>query len=253
MVDAKQLLQKSWFDSAWTPILNQNNVMDYFCQRSNPFYERTCNNEIIRMQRGDPAQLVNMIGTEYSLLHVQDPILYVIRKAHRQSTDKVTPLADYYILGGVVYQCPDLATVINARLLSTLHLVHSAFSEAISYARYDPTKGYYWEFPDDEPEKRGTATITEEPNEIQRKRSDLLLAELTKKFPMKAYTSKEMGKPLIISEEVKADVKVEVKTEKEVKVVKPLTEDREQPASAKRPIQPPLDTKTVTDFKRKRT
>ena len=58
MVDAKQLLQKSWFDSAWTPILNQNNVMDYFCQRSNPFYERTCNNEIIRMQRGDPAQLV---------------------------------------------------------------------------------------------------------------------------------------------------------------------------------------------------
>ena len=39
-------------------------------------------------------------------------------------------------------------------------------------------------------EKRGMATTAEEPNELQRKRSDMLLAELTKKFPMKAYTSK---------------------------------------------------------------
>ena len=30
----------------------------------------------------------NMVGTEYTLLHVQEPILYVIRKAHRQSPDK---------------------------------------------------------------------------------------------------------------------------------------------------------------------
>lgn len=25
--------------------------MDYFSEKSNPFYERTCNNEIVRMQR----------------------------------------------------------------------------------------------------------------------------------------------------------------------------------------------------------
>jgi len=29
-----------------------------------------------------------MTGTEYMLLHVQEPILYVIRKLHRQSPDK---------------------------------------------------------------------------------------------------------------------------------------------------------------------
>jgi len=29
-----------------------------------------------------------MTGIEYMLLHVQDPILYVIRKAYRQSKDK---------------------------------------------------------------------------------------------------------------------------------------------------------------------
>lgn len=87
-----------------------------------------------------------MTGTEYRLLHVQEPILYVIRKLHRQSPDKgeservliawimlytdyrvhyfftctvraVTPFADYYILGGVVYQCPDLWSIINSRLV----------------------------------------------------------------------------------------------------------------------------------------
>lgn len=107
----------------------------------------------------------------------------------------VTPLADYYILMGVVYQCPDVMTLINCRLvgspplfllsllspniflpqLSALNLVKEAFSEgkalslsfyrltlcsgiimeyyilhtAVSYARYDPSKGYYWEFPDE--------------------------------------------------------------------------------------------------------
>ena len=29
----------------------------------------------------------------------------------------VVPLADYYILGGVVYQCPDLQSIINSRLV----------------------------------------------------------------------------------------------------------------------------------------
>ena len=55
--DRQQLLSLSWHDSAWIPALDRGNVMDYFSQRSNPFYDRTCNNEIVRMQRSDPAQL----------------------------------------------------------------------------------------------------------------------------------------------------------------------------------------------------
>ena len=58
-----------------------------------------------------------MTGTEYMVLHVQDPILYVIRKQHRFSPEQTTPIADYYIIAGVVYQAPDLATVVNARLV----------------------------------------------------------------------------------------------------------------------------------------
>ena len=30
----------------------------------------------------------------------------------------VTPLADYYILNGIVYQCPDIQSVVNSRLVS---------------------------------------------------------------------------------------------------------------------------------------
>lgn len=59
-----------------------------------------------------------MTGLEYVLLHVQEPVLYVIRKQHRHSPQQVTPLADYYIIAGVVYQAPDLATVLNSRLVS---------------------------------------------------------------------------------------------------------------------------------------
>lgn len=81
-----------------------------------------------------------MVGIEYSLLIVQEPILYVIRKVHRQSPDKgdvimtspwlcisgssshaVIPLADYYVLGGVVYQCPDLQSIINSRMVSLVY------------------------------------------------------------------------------------------------------------------------------------
>lgn len=60
-----------------------------------------------------------MTGLEYVLLHVQEPILYVIRKQHRHTPQNVTPLADYYIIAGVVYQAPDLASVLNSRLVGS--------------------------------------------------------------------------------------------------------------------------------------
>lgn len=41
----------SWHDTQMMASLNPQNVMDYFCRKSNPFYDRMCNNENIRMQR----------------------------------------------------------------------------------------------------------------------------------------------------------------------------------------------------------
>lgn len=60
----------------------------------------------------------NMTGLEYILLHVQDPILYVVRKQHRASPSQVQPISDYYIIAGVIYQAPDLNSIINSRIVS---------------------------------------------------------------------------------------------------------------------------------------
>ncbi|XP_028396355.1 mediator of RNA polymerase II transcription subunit 6-like isoform X2 [Dendronephthya gigantea] len=160
----------SWHDSAWIPILNPENVLEYFSQRTNPFYDRTCNNEMIKMQRLDLSQL---------------------EKQHRHSPNQVTPLADYYILAGVVYQCPDLGSLINSRMLSALHNLTSAFDEAFSYARYHPSKGYWWEFKEgdnkvaqDDAKKNKKEKSKSAPSSLfQRQHVDLLLEELIKKFP----------------------------------------------------------------------
>jgi mediator of RNA polymerase II transcription subunit 6 len=200
---ADKQLHLSWNNSAWIPFLTQSNVMEYFCQTSNPFYDRTCNNEIIKMQRQDPSQLQNMKGIEYSLLHVQEPVLYVIRKNYRQAPDKISPMANYYVLGGTVYQCPDLKSVLNSRLLSTLHLIDSAFDQMYSYAKYHPARGHYWDFPSelgdtDLPQNSEQQKLSQkqEPSDAQCKRVEVLLNKLVEKYPYRMMAGKDGGKPV---------------------------------------------------------
>lgn len=64
-----------------------------------------------------------MVGVEYILLHVLEPILYVIRKQHRHSVTETSPISDYYIIAGTVYKAPDLASVINSRIVSVSSLI----------------------------------------------------------------------------------------------------------------------------------
>ncbi|XP_061414982.1 mediator of RNA polymerase II transcription subunit 6 [Lethenteron reissneri] len=200
------LLGISWHDSAWIPVLNPANVLDYFSERSNPFYDRTCNNEVVKMQRLSLEQLNNMTGLEYILLHTQEPILYIVRKQHRHSPTQVTPFADFYIIAGVVYQAPDLGTVINSRILSAVHNIQSAFDETQAYSRYHPSKGYWWRFKDqDFKEKSKPKDKKDEPSSyFQRQRVDMLLSELCQKFPPKYYQPKPGEKPLA-AEQVKKE------------------------------------------------
>jgi len=218
------MLHLSWHDSGWIPLLNASNVMDYFSERSNPFYDRQCNNEIIKMQRLSPEQLSSMVGIEYTVIHTQEPILYVIRQQHRHSPTQVTPLVDYYIVAGIVYQAPDLLSVVNSRLLNSVHQLNSAFDEAQSFSRYHPSKGYWWEFKESsqsvnihnkEKKKRS------EPSSLfQRQRVDMLLTELAHKFPPKALASNQT--PVVVgnSASEKTDDSVKVETKIEVKVEK---------------------------------
>lgn len=158
----------------------------------------------------------NMVGMEYILLHVQDPILYVIRKQHRHSPTEATPMADYYIIAGTIYQAPDLANVFNSRILALVNNLQGAFEEASGYARYHPSKGYSWDFTTNKARefhftflvvnywngvnsshplpvsdksksqiKKDTASTKEESSSsFQRQRVDMLLGELIKKFPI---------------------------------------------------------------------
>ncbi|XP_063221750.1 mediator of RNA polymerase II transcription subunit 6 [Bacillus rossius redtenbacheri] len=222
-------LSLSWHDSAWIPMLNPSNILDYFSERTNPFFDRTCNNEVVKMQRLNPDQLKNMTGIEYDLLHVQEPILYVIRKQNRYSPTQVTPLADYYIIAGIVYQAPDLLSVINSRLISTVHHLQSAFDEASSYSRYHPSKGYSWDLKERKVPEKVVAKKEqqrEEPSSsFQRYRVDMLLAELTRKFPIPTVP------------QAKASSEVEVKTEPraEIKTEKPDTPRNMKPPPEKKP------------------
>ncbi|XP_052756414.1 mediator of RNA polymerase II transcription subunit 6 [Galleria mellonella] len=195
-ISSENPLGLSWHDSAWIPMLSPSNIMDYFSERSNPFFDRTCNNEVVKMQRLSMDQLQNMTGLEYILLHVQDPILYVIRKQHRYGPNQATPLADYYIIAGIVYQAPDLASVLNSRLLSAVHHLQCSFEETMSYSKYHPSKGYWWDFKATKPgispfnagqsvPKEVSSTPKEEPSTLfQRQRVDMLLAELVRQFPL---------------------------------------------------------------------
>merc|ERR1712212_1223221 len=190
------LLHISWCDSMWVPHLNTNNVMDYFSERSNPFYSRDCNNEFIKMQQNTRTdQLQHMQGQEYMLLHAQDNVLYIIRKQQRFSPTQVTPLACYHIIAGQVFQTPDLGSVINSRLVSAVNHLNGAFSEIQSYSQYHPSRGYWWqtnkqtdpiEQQKKEKEKKQASKKEEAASIFQRRRVDQLLNDLSHRFPYKA-------------------------------------------------------------------
>ncbi|XP_065331664.1 mediator of RNA polymerase II transcription subunit 6 [Cloeon dipterum] len=232
-------LSVSWHDSNWIPMLNPTNIMDYFSERSNPFYDRNCNNEIVKMQRLNSDQLMNMTGTEYILLHVQEPILYVIRKQHRHSPAQATPLTDYYIIAGVVYQAPDLGSVFSSRILSAVHNLQGAFDDTISFSRYHPSKGYSWEFKDKNQKVAAASTSKkssdrEEASSVfQRQRVDMLLRELTNNFPPKVI----QPVPLAPTEQAKpATDEVQIKTEPRTeKSEAPLPQGRMRPPPEKKP------------------
>lgn len=185
------LLGMSWQDHVMAPHINRDNVLDYFSQRSNCFYDVTCNNEICKMQKMGLQKIQTMIGIEYVLIHHQEPILYIIRKQKRLSPRQVQTLADYYIIAGTVYQSPDLGSIVNSRLMTTLHHLDSAFKE---------TRGHFWnndeelELKNKQKSDKKTNRRKEEqqPSMFQYSRADALLASLSGKYPFvyaKAETS----------------------------------------------------------------
>ena len=123
---------KSWYDVAWTN-LNRSNVMMYFTQRSNPFYDRRSNNELLRHPHNKSTELLKtMVGLEYDLIYEEPPILFVVQKRRRHSQTHVTPIANYYIIAGVVYRAPDLSRILSSRIATACDYLNEAFQDLSS-------------------------------------------------------------------------------------------------------------------------
>jgi len=197
-VAASNQLHVSWNNSTVSAnVLSPENILEYFCNPSNPFYERTnCNNEELRMQRLTIERLSSMQGIQYVLHRAAEP-LFVIRKHLRHSPTSVTPMADYYIIAGVVYQAPNLSAVISSRVLAATHSIRESFLEALKCSNYHPSKGYSWEFTKSnnriaakmqeksgEEKSKTSSSMETRTTLFQRERTDRLLGLLSDQFPL---------------------------------------------------------------------
>ena len=116
----------SFKDTVWLQSfpLTVQTVMHYFAL--SPFYDRSCNNEKIKMQRLELDRLKTLRGIEYETLPSPPPqpnvaSLFLIRKNRRLSPNQVKPLAVYYILDGTIYQAPNLHAMLTSRLVNVLY------------------------------------------------------------------------------------------------------------------------------------
>ncbi|CAD6196095.1 unnamed protein product [Caenorhabditis auriculariae] len=128
--------------------INAENVLEYFCNPANTFYDMASCNQQIKMQNiNRPVEecLLNMPGIQYVLWSSQPP-LFVICKQRRNNTQNVTPLAYYYVINGLIHQAPDMHSLVQSRLLGAMEPLKDAFETVLNYARYNAAKGYYWEF-----------------------------------------------------------------------------------------------------------
>lgn len=120
--------------------LHQNNILFYFAR--SPFFDRTSNNAVIFSQAmTNPqmwpyiqnretfeARLKSMSGLEYvvvdspALMGEEGTGVWTIRKQTRRKVpgeeDEVTVHQSYFVVGPNIYQSPNLADVLTAKMVS---------------------------------------------------------------------------------------------------------------------------------------
>ena len=147
----------------------------------------------------------------------------------RAACVQVTAISDYYIIAGVIYQAPDLGSVLNSRILTGVGHLQKAFEEAREYSRYHPSRGYWWDFGKEKEEKKKEKVKEkkkEEPSSVfQRRRVDMLLDQLTRQYPHKLATPAALpgpapppaaaeSEPALSVISIKSETKSEAKREK---------------------------------------
>ncbi|KAH7425086.1 hypothetical protein KP509_11G039300 [Ceratopteris richardii] len=164
--------------------LERGLVFDYFA--NSPFYDRSCNNEQLRMRSIHPldvSHLSKMTGIEYMLYEVQEPNLFVFRKQKRESPEKVMAISGYYILDGSIYQAPNIHNVIGSRVVRVAYYISKAFAEAS--AKLEKV-GYEHETEGSKSESKGGEDGRKQSDMLNMKevfRVDQILANVRRKLP----------------------------------------------------------------------
>lgn len=129
-MSAEALDEIQWKSPEWIQQfgLHTSNVLDYFSEL--PFYDRTSNNQVLRMQfqfqqippnvhpqKYLQDKLTEMVGTEFVIAFAREPDFWVVRRQHRLDPQTTITENDYYIIGANVYQSPLIYDVLLARLL----------------------------------------------------------------------------------------------------------------------------------------
>ena len=145
----KDMTGVKWSDPRWLEHfqLMPATALDYFSLSQ--FYDRTCNNELVKAQRLDPKLLTTLKGIEYGLEPcAPDTTVFVITKRRREiSPPSLTTLAAYYIIDGEVFQAPSANLVLANRLDMMMHYLRKSFASVRDSAVLSPKGTYSWAAP----------------------------------------------------------------------------------------------------------
>ncbi|CAI2174054.1 193_t:CDS:2 [Funneliformis geosporum] len=139
--------------------LTSENALEYFAE--SPFWDPQSNNEILKMQtkfntlnslpdQRPPLDITKMIGVEFVIEQANPPSFFLIKKWKRISETEAIPLATYYIIRGIIYQAPDLHTLIGRRIYASLYHLHNVFNNIHEHVNFHPATGYTWKSNEDD-------------------------------------------------------------------------------------------------------
>lgn len=137
-----------WSDPMWLRMwaLNKENALAYFML--SPFYVKSCNNELIKMQNLDASLLKTLTGLEYDL----DPAsssadgsgVYIIRKRWRTSETQAVVRSIYYIVEGDVFQAPSANVILANRISTMMHFLKNSFAEMNTAKEFTQRGTHEW-------------------------------------------------------------------------------------------------------------
>ena len=130
------------------PVVRET-VLDYFSR--SPFYDKRCNNEVIREQNKPLEALKYMTGLEYvAVRNKHEPRLFIIVKQERSSEYDAKKLAVYYVLDQTVYQAPNVQQVCLRRIRGASEQLAEAMDFFTQYRAFSCVDGRTWTFPSDQ-------------------------------------------------------------------------------------------------------